>query len=1573
MKINSQSAPVNRPSPREKWSVWLRRQIQRVPAWIGTRLLALLLLLGARGATAGGYTNNFTLSAGTVDSTRGCVGVVDGQWKFTKAGTCCQYATLQLRDLDPGAAVLSFTATFDLTIYATNNYGSGFSLNFANPSSYPPGGSPYVYENGVGTGLKFYFLTYSGGFAGIANGGETPDFGQSLMCDGSKQPVTISYNRQTGASMTYRGQTVTASASDLSGINPLAGWKFLFAARCGGESQDALIDNLVITTVPQSANANLTALTTSGGTLSPAFASNLTNYTVTVPNASNNITLTPVTAQSNATVTINGTAVASGSASGGISLNVGANLITTIVTAENGGTRTYLVTVVRETGLAGLVLNTGTLTPVFDLGTTNYTVILPNATTSLTVTPTAEANATITVNGANTASGTPSGNLALSVGTNTIAVVVSGPNGAPAKTYAILATRTSLPTVSSPTVSSVTATGATLGGNVTSDGGAPILAMGVVLAPTANNSNPLLGVANVVNLSAPVATGVFTVSAGSLLPGTAYSFAAYATNISGISYSSLGGFTTADARLANLTLSAGSLTPAFNPDTTNYTLSVGPTTLATTITPTASSANSTISLNGAPVASGVASSSLPLNPGTTTFTLVVTAADGVTARSYTVALTAVNRHYVWANSPSPAAPFTNWNNAAHDIQSAVEAAAAGELVLVTNGIYATGGRAIAGGVLTNRVALSDSLTLLSVNGPSVTTIQGFGTIGDAAVRCARLGAGATLSGFTLAGGATRNTGGDETLGGGVWCPDATATVTNCVITGSKAYGGGGGTYKGTIRNSTISNNSVPTYAYAGGGAFSSGLINCLISGNQATIGGGINGGFAYNCIITGNQAVEVFPLPFGQPYAVGGGAYNCSELRNCTIVNNFSDEFVGGVAYGALYNSIVYGNRAYGLVPAESFSDGPNTSTNYPASFAYSCTYPLRPGTGNISSNPGFDGTGVRLSVGSPCREAGNNAYAIGGPDPDGNPRIVNGTVDMGAYEFVYPKIIVLASNGVVLSNNLTAPTIANGTDFGYSLINGTPPTSTFGISNAAFGILTISAVSLSGANPADFEIISYPASVGSGSVSNLVVKFVPQAIGLRSATITIASSDLTNANYSFAVQGTANGVGTRYVSLNSPTPAIPYASWQTAAHTIQAALDVSFNGDLILVTNGTYSSGGLVYDGMSNRVVITNLVTLQSVNGPAVTTIQGARDPLTTNGPAAVRCLYLKANNSLVSGFTLSGGATQTNNSASGGGVYCSGGSTLPVLTNCIITGNSAFMFGGGAYLGTLNNCTITSNTCPSGSGGGAQGSVLNGCTVAGNSALAGGGIISGMVNNSILTGNRATGYANGGGGAGQTTLINSLICSNVAFYGGGVDYSTLYNCTVVYNSATNGGGVIGSSVYNSIVYFNTDLVGNPNYYDNYPYSTFANSCTTPAVGGVGNIADNPLLVGPGNFRLAAGSPAIDAGNNAYGQGATDLDGKPRLAIFNVDMGAYEFIPVVATNSVVLSGQTLLPSGAFRFNFSNSEGAFFSILSTTNLALPLANWTWLGSASDLGSGIYQFTDTSATNSGMRFYQVVSP
>src|SRR6185369_11214688 len=115
----------------------------------------------------------------------------------------------------------------------------------------------------------------------------------------------------------------------------------------------------------------------------------------------------------------------------------------------------------------------------------------------------------------------------------------------------------------------------------------------------------------------------------------------------------------------------------------------------------------------------------------------------------------------------------------------------------------------------------------------------------------------------------------------------------------------------------------------------------------------------------------------------------------------------------------------------------------------------------------------------------------------------------------------------------------------------------------------------------------------------------------------------------------------TLYVDLNSPGPVAPYSDWSTAATNIQDAVDASSDGDLILVTDGVYSAGSRSAAGTStpSRLAITKAVTVQSVNGPLVTVIQGFQTA-TTNGSGAIRCVYL-TNNAVLSGFTLTNGAT--------------------------------------------------------------------------------------------------------------------------------------------------------------------------------------------------------------------------------------------------------------------------------------------------------------------------------------------
>jgi hypothetical protein len=96
---------------------------------------------------------------------------------------------------------------------------------------------------------------------------------------------------------------------------------------------------------------------------------------------------------------------------------------------------------------------------------------------------------------------------------------------------------------------------------------------------------------------------------------------------------------TADAALANLTLSTGTVSPVFAVDTINYyTALVGYGTSSITITPTTNSATATLTVNGTAAKSG-SHVTLPVTAGANTIHIAVTASDGVTTRTYTLVVT----------------------------------------------------------------------------------------------------------------------------------------------------------------------------------------------------------------------------------------------------------------------------------------------------------------------------------------------------------------------------------------------------------------------------------------------------------------------------------------------------------------------------------------------------------------------------------------------------------------------------------------------------------------------------------------------------------------------------------------------------------------------------------------------------------------------------------------------------------------------------------------------------------------------------------------------------------------------
>ena len=663
------------------------------------------------------------------------------------------------------------------------------------------------------------------------------------------------------------------------------------------------------------------------------------------------------------------------------------------------------------------------------------------------------------------------------------------------------------------------------------------------------------------------------------------------------------------------------------------------------------------------------------------------------AFSFTVAATTF---YVDVNNPSPIAPYTNWGAAATSIQNAVDASTAGDEIVVTNGVYQTGGRSVSGSYTTSRVFVDKVVTVRSVNGPAVTVIRGQAAGGGLGpVRCAYLTNGAVLAGFTLANGTTAQ----HEFGGGVRCASVGALLTNCTLTANSADSGGGA-WGGTLDHcALIGNSATATASCTGGGAFASTLNNCTLTGNSAGNGGGAAAGTLNNCTLTGNLAL------------MGGGAFQ-AKLTNCTLTANSAFTSGGGAYQGTLNNCIVWYNTAPG---------GSNYSSSSGNNLRYCCTAPLPSGgMGNTNVDPRLVDAS-HLSTGSPCRGAGNPAYATGA-DIDGEPWANPPSIGCDEYWSGSVTGELSAAIGAFATDTVprvalaftampAGPTSASKWDFGAGTV----------ISNRPFASHAWAALG-------NYPVIltAYNETWPNGVSATVTVHVVEQIV--------------------------------HYASRSNPNPVPPYTTWATAATNIQDAIDAVYTAPkaLVLVSNGLYRAGSNRWPPSPGRptnqvVLVDQPIMVRSVNGPAVTVLEGQQGigPLQAQW-FAVRCAYL-TNGCVLSGFTLTNGAT----SGSGGGVYGAPAYFGPPpgdpvmgnaqVTNCILTGNTAMgdtlnSYGGGACYCTLNNCIVNSNSARW-YGGGTYYCTLNDCMVISNSALySGGGAMGGTLNNCILSGNRTT-----------------------------------------------------------------------------------------------------------------------------------------------------------------------------------------------------------------------------------------
>jgi hypothetical protein len=370
----------------------------------------------------------------------------------------------------------------------------------------------------------------------------------------------------------------------------------------------------------------------------------------------------------------------------------------------------------------------------------------------------------------------------------------------------------------------------------------------------------------------------------------------------------------------------------------------------------------------------------------------------------------------------------------------------------------------------------------------------------------------------------------------------------------------------------------------------------------------------------------------------------------------------------------------------------------------------------------------------------------------------------------------------------------------------------------------------------------------------------------------------------------------------------------------IAATFTVDIAG--LMIADGMSSSGGGIFNG--GTLTVANCTISGNTGDFGGGGILNYGPPTGVGGTMTII-------NSTISGNTAS---------SAGGGIDNGGQTTVLAITNSTISNNT----GGGVYNAggtlTITDSTINDNVAAFSGGGigagagvpaGTTGSVaINRSTISGNTAVRGGGVAVAtgtvMITDSAVVGNTAAedggGIVNQSGGpaTNMMTIINSTISDNTAARGGGIANAinavrttllTITNSTISGNTGSSaGGGIINAplgtvNIRNTITAGNTassspdvsgvlvsqghNLIGDGSGGSGYTSTDLVGTAAHPIDPKLGPLRDNG---GPTQTRaLLPGSPAIDAGDNAFAPGPYDQRGPGFARIVNgvIDIGAFE------------------------------------------------------------------------------------